>query len=115
MKRSSSSVGPTLLKRQCYGIDPSPIQMAASGPSSSKRRRTASIQEANRTNPFPLPQMPQLDKAVYSKHEVQAMLEEMEHRYSKQLDEYCASVFDILYPNKICTEENSNHHMAYIS
>jgi hypothetical protein len=104
-------MGPALIvKRQCYGIDPTPVSVP-----SSKRQRTASVREATRSNPFPLPQLPPLKKEFYSKADVHAMLEEMEQRYTQQLDVYCASVFDLLYPKQSCPNDSNNHHMAYIS
>ena len=56
-----------------------------------------------------------LEKPLYSKKEVQDILEEVEREYTQKLDKYCAEVREMLLSNHAHTAVSSTHSTSYIS
>ena len=87
MKRSRSSdvcvEGHIITKRSCYR------DLLRSIPNSMKRKRAEAVV---------IPEKSTLDKAFYSKLEVQILLEEAEVRNMQQLEAYCTALGDLLIP-----------------
>jgi hypothetical protein len=98
MKRSRASdvcVDRRIAKRECYR------DMLRSIPNAMKRKRT----EEHTPQPVPL------EKPFYSKLEVQQMLEDVERRYTQQMESYCTALRDLCIPQTV----NDDSHMTYIS
>jgi hypothetical protein len=62
----------------------------------------------------PVPTTIVLEKPVYSKQEVQDILDEVERRYTQRLDVYCTAVREMLL-YQTPTTVPSTHHESYIS